>query len=160
TGAAIPNPFAVARGESTWGEEAMKPVTFLASPIGGGAQAAKTWRGIEAAREGGVIRDDRLKHPGAPSPGLPVLGPHRTPAAREYRREDRRPRSKKQTKQWRLEGRGEPAYDRIIFRRALDSIDRQIKEITNNQEMSQREKIAKIRVLYRRRNELAQKGYR
>ncbi|MBT9168010.1 MAG: hypothetical protein DDT19_01354 [Syntrophomonadaceae bacterium] len=155
-GAGIPDVPALMRGESTFAEEVAKPLTFLASPIGGGAQVARTIRGIRAAREGGVIRDGKLRHPVTPSPGLFIFGPGSTPEGREYRREGRRPLTEEQTEQWRQMGGEKQAYDRIIFRRALDSIERQIREIMNDQEMDSQTKVDKIRELRRRRNQLLQ----
>ncbi|MBT9169024.1 MAG: hypothetical protein DDT19_02376 [Syntrophomonadaceae bacterium] len=155
-GAGIPDVPALLRGERTLVEEVVKPLTFLASPIGGGAQVARTIRGIRAALEGGVIRDGKLRHPVTPSPGLFIFGPGSTPEGREYRREGRRPLTEEQTEQWRQMGGEKQAYDRIIFRRALDSIERQIREIMNDQEMDSQTKVDKIRELRRRRNQLLQ----
>ena len=50
--AALPDALGVIKGETTWQKEALKPLTYLVSPIGGGGQAKKMIEGIGAYNKG------------------------------------------------------------------------------------------------------------
>ncbi len=89
-GSAIPNPIAIAKGDSTIGKEAKK-LFYLLPPAGGG-QLKKTIEGIGAYRQGGSTSDSgRVRYPIPKTPvnaiRTAVSGQYSTPEAREYFRE-------------------------------------------------------------------------
>lgn len=101
-GAAIPDVPALFTGESNWGKELLKPVTYLLPPSGGG-QAKKTIEGVNSFMQGAsTSRSGRVRYPIEQTPGnfirMAVGGQYSTPEARDYFREGRTPLGENQSK--------------------------------------------------------------
>lgn len=115
--AGIPNPFAIASGESTIGKELMKPAYYLAPPFGGG-QAKKTIEGLKAYFKGASTNDSgKVRYPiekntiNAIKTGL--FGQYATPESREYFNKERKPLGDQQSEIFKLGG-GKDYYNKIM----------------------------------------------
>jgi hypothetical protein len=127
--AAIPNPFAVISGDSTWQKEVMKPITYLLPPTGG-SQAKKLIEGTTAYSKGASI---------APAGGVrfpipqtlanfartAIGGQYSTPEARTYFREGRTPLGANQTQEFMQTPKAEQQnyYNDVIKTRQSNALE-------------------------------------
>ena len=115
-GSAIPNPIAVATGESTPKKELSK-FFYLAPPAGGG-QIKKIIEGTGAFNQGASITDSgRVRYPIPQTPEnavrTGVFGQYSTPEAQQYFREGRTPLGENQSEIFQAGG-GEEYYNEIL----------------------------------------------
>jgi hypothetical protein len=100
--AALPNFSELAKGDT---KELLKPLYYLASPIGGGGQVKKTIEGITAYSQGASKTDSgRVRFPIEQNIGNAIrttlFGQYSTPEAREYFSKGRAPMSEDQSKKF------------------------------------------------------------
>lgn len=92
-GGAIPDPFAVMRGDSTIGKELKKPLYYLLAPTGGG-QVKKLVEGVGAYKQGASTTDaGNVRYPIPQTGGnlvkTALFGQYSTPEAQTYFRDGR-----------------------------------------------------------------------
>ena len=158
-GAAIPNPMAVLREESSVGKELMKPVTYVLPPFGGG-QARKTISGINALKNKGVYsKSDRLLYPvdTAQENELKTLvfGANATKAARRYWENDENPLGDKQTAAYKeaiAAGKSPSAFYEMVLK--TREIEDQIEDIEKNPALTDAQKKAKKKPLQKQVDKL------
>lgn len=154
---AIPNPLAVARGESTALKETSKPLFGVLSPIGGGNQARKTYQGAKSLMEGGSYTDKgELKFPAGGTAQSLIFGPNASEGARDYYKNMRKPLTTEETEEVTS---GKKSYKKVRSVKEIDkkirAIDKEIKELAKNKGMGSSEKAQKINALRRKRAGLA-----
>lgn len=131
-GAAIPNPIALAQGESTLKKELIKPATYLLPPFGGG-QIKKTLEGAMAYGRGASITDSgRVRYPIAQTPGnlvrTGVFGQYATPEAQNYFRTGASTLGEKQSMALLTSSDKVGVYNDILGKRSKDKQKDKIKE--------------------------------
>jgi hypothetical protein len=146
---ALPDVMGLVKGETTWGKEALKPLTYLASPLGGGGQLKKTLEGIGAYNQGASLTDKgQMRFPIEQTPmnriRTSLFGQYSTPEAREYFDKNRRPLGEKQTEQVLRSENPQEAFERFIKQREIDKILQQIKDTAKDDTLSRTEKDKKI----------------
>jgi len=128
---AIPNPIAVANGESTIMQEAVKPLQFML-PTGGG-QIKKIYEGTKAYNQGasttpsGLVRfpipqtlENRIR--------TGVFGQWSTPEAEKYIREGQGPLSDKQSKQVMDSKNKQSSYNMIMGAKQVAAKEQNIRD--------------------------------
>lgn len=100
--AALPDPFALMKGETTPKKELSKLAFYVAPPFGGG-QVKKTLEGVKAYSKGASTTDKGLvrfpiEQGGGNIARSTLFGQYATPNAREYFAENRKPLSERQSK--------------------------------------------------------------
>jgi len=119
---ALPDLVSLAKGESTWGKEAVKPLTYLVPPVGGG-QIKKAIEGIDTYRKGGsYIKDtdgkQKLRYPVEQTPGNLVksalFGKYSTKYAQDYIDRGFKPLSTNQTEYYEKAKEQGISYDNFM----------------------------------------------
>jgi len=120
-GGAIPDVVGLAKGETTLGKEAVKPLAYLLPPFGGG-QIKKTLEGTDAYNQGfsetatGNIRFPIEQNFGNLARSV-LFGQYSTPEARQYFESDGRPLSENQSMYVRNAQDKGNAFARIVANR-------------------------------------------
>lgn len=160
-GAALPNPLAVASGESPISKELLKPATYLLPPFGGG-QAKKVIEGAIARQKGGVYQDDKLKFPVTKNPSLYLFGPGNSPEGKEYYREDKRMLSTDQTAAFEKavsQGKDpKQLYNQLMLKREIDGLSQKIAAVKKDGKLTPEEKQKEIQKLNLRLGKLKMGG--
>lgn len=130
-GSAIPNPLAVARGDSTWTKEGKK-LFYLIPPTGGG-QLRKIIEGTRAYQQEASTTDkDLVRYPIPQTPVNAVRtaigGQYVTPEARQYFRQGESPLSEKQSQLFFQSPNKIETYQQIMQKREDDSQIQSMKE--------------------------------
>lgn len=125
-GAALPNPIALAQGETTLKKELIKPATYLLPPFGGG-QIKKTTEGLLALNQGASVTDSgRVRYPITQTPvntaRTALFGQYSTPEARDYFRKGTTPLGENQSKIYTqlANDQGNEFYNQIMGNRAKE----------------------------------------
>lgn len=134
---------------------------YLAAPFGA-SQFRKTTTGLDAIMNEGVYKGDngfvpftgdkaQLQYPIETNPlknlQLLLMGPNAVPEARDYYNNKRRPLSEKQTnayEEMKKLGMGKEYYNNLMTERRAKTIERNIKAIQKDKNMTPEEKRAKI----------------
>ena len=142
--------------------KALQDPSYVVLPFGA-SQLRKTTRGIDAALNEGVYKGDNgfipftgdkseLNYPINAKNGFNQLfetlqmigmGPTATNDAREYYNSEKRPLSEKQTAQYEMlkdSGQSEMFYNNLMHTREIETIQRQMKEVQQNQDLTPQEK--------------------
>ena len=138
------------------------PVYHILPPFGG-LQAKKTLRGKEMLeKEGSYTKDESLRYPISTDPvnaakGL-VFGAGGFKETNDYYENEGRPLSKKQTEQYEKMVKSginrEKAYNKIIYKRKVDSLQSQISEIRKDKGLTAEEKRSKLGPLQQKLRDL------
>lgn len=136
------------------------PLFKLLPPFGGN-QLKKTLEGMEVLKDGGSYKEGKGVLSGLPFKGeqnelnfpvernlkntaqMAMFGPYSTGEAREYFDEERRPLGEKQTAQYKLSearGKGKEFYDSLILDRRDATIKRKIKEINEDETLTDKQR--------------------
>lgn len=120
-GAAVPDLIGLAKGETTLGKELVKPLTYIAPPLGGG-QIKKAIEGVGAYNQGasttakGNVRfpieqnlTNRVK--------TSLFGQYSTPESKQYFDSNAKPLSEKQSEVFKSTGDKQSLYTKIIGNR-------------------------------------------
>jgi hypothetical protein len=133
------------------------PLRYGLLPFGGN-QLNKTTKGVQSLLKGGFEKDGKLRFPVERTPnnltkGL-LFGPSATTEGKNYYNKDRRPLSENQTLD--VKGSNDPnaAYEDIQTRRSIDTVRRKMKDIENDEKLSNEEKEKQLDRLYKQWQEL------
>jgi hypothetical protein len=131
-GAAIPNPFAIAAGTSTFEKEIKKPLYYLLPPTAGG-QIKKTIEGIGAySKQASVTDKGQVRFPIAQTPQNAIrtalFGQYSTPEARTYFNENQRPLSDKQSQFYTISTDKNSVYKTIVQARKDTAAETKVKD--------------------------------
>lgn len=149
-GSAIPNPIAMATGDSTLSKEAKK-LFYLLPPTGGG-QIKKTIEGVKAFNQGASTSDSGLvRYPIPQTPvnavRIAVAGQYSTPEARKYFREGTKTLGDKQSDVFKNSTNKEGTYKSFIDKRKESSQDDGAKEELKSSNQTVLEKNNKVYIL-------------
>jgi hypothetical protein len=153
--AGIPKINEAMEGKADWSEELANPLIYLGLPAGG-AQLKKSYEGLTSmglnpfSPQGttGVYQDGKMKYPVKNSPSNyakgALFGQPAFPETKEYYDNKRRTLSEKQTFQVENSADPQQTYENLMFKRRIQTIQDQIKNIQKNTDLSQEEKRKKV----------------
>jgi hypothetical protein len=133
------------------------PFRYGALPFGGN-QVSKTYRGAKSLLQGGLEKDNKLRFPVESTPsniakGL-LFGPASTKEGKEYYEQNRKPLTEKQTETVKNSSDSKATYEDIQTRRRIDTINRKIKDVEKDKDLSEEKRDKKLKILHEKLKEI------
>jgi hypothetical protein len=149
-------------GQLAW-DTAKNPLTYLASPIGGGGQAKKTYEGIRAFNQGASLTDTgKMRYPIEQTPSNAIktglFGQYSTGEARDYFDGGNKPLSEKQTAAAMQSEDPQASFERFVQQIEIDKLLQDIKDTAKDDTLTRADKDKKILQLRAKINEMRAAG--